>query len=65
MPTWYMMRFGAITYENEDDLAAIAKLLATGELKTHVSQTFPLEEMAKAHSLVQTKNAVGKIIVTV
>jgi len=52
-------------HENEDDLAAIAKLLATGELKTHVSQTFPLEEMAKAHSLVQTKNAVGKIIVTV
>ncbi|MDN5287891.1 MAG: NADP-dependent oxidoreductase [Mucilaginibacter sp.] len=52
-------------HKSEDDLAAIAELLATGDLKTHVSQTFPLEEMAKAHSFIQTKKAVGKIIVTV
>jgi NADPH:quinone reductase-like Zn-dependent oxidoreductase len=57
--------YRVLVHESEEDLAAIAKLLASGDLKTHVSQTFPLEEMAKAHSLIQTKNAVGKIIVTV
>jgi NADPH:quinone reductase-like Zn-dependent oxidoreductase len=56
--------YRVFVHKSEEDLAAIAKLLATGEVKTHVSQTFPLEEMAKAHSLIETKNAVGKIIVT-
>jgi NADPH:quinone reductase-like Zn-dependent oxidoreductase len=57
--------YRVFVHKSEEDLAAIAALLATGDLKTHVSQTFPLEEMAKAHALIQTKNAVGKIIVTV
>jgi NADPH:quinone reductase-like Zn-dependent oxidoreductase len=57
--------YRVLVHKSEEDLAAIAALLATGDLKTHVSQTFPLEEMAKAHSLIQTKNAVGKIIVMV
>jgi NADPH:quinone reductase-like Zn-dependent oxidoreductase len=57
--------YRVLVHKSEEDLAAIAELLATGVLKTHVSQTFPLEEMAKAHALIQTKNAVGKIIVTV
>ena len=56
--------YRVLVHKSEEDLAAIAELLATGEVKTHVSQTFPLEEMAKAHSLIETKNAVGKIIVT-
>jgi NADPH:quinone reductase-like Zn-dependent oxidoreductase len=57
--------YRVLVHKSEEDLAAIAELLATGDLKTHVSKTFPLEEMAKAHSLIETKNAVGKIIVTV
>jgi len=57
--------YRVFVHKSEEDLAAIAKLLAIGEVKTHVSQIFPLEEMAKAHSLIETKNAVGKIIVTV
>jgi len=57
--------YRVFVHKSEEDLAAIAKLLATGEVETHVSQTFSLEEMAKAHALIQTKNAVGKIIVTV
>jgi NADPH:quinone reductase-like Zn-dependent oxidoreductase len=57
--------YRVFVHKSEKDLAAIVALLATGDIKTHVSQTFPLEEMAKAHSLIQTKNAVGKIIVTV
>ncbi|MDB5151596.1 MAG: NADP-dependent oxidoreductase [Mucilaginibacter sp.] len=57
--------YRVLVHKSEEDLAAIAELLASGDLKTHVSQTFPLEEMAKAHALIETKNAVGKIIVTV
>ena len=50
------------------DLAAlqsIADLLEAGVIKTHVSKVFPLEQMSAAHRLIQTKKAVGKIIVTV
>jgi len=57
--------YRVLAHQSEKDLAAIAALLASGELKTYIPQTFPLEEMARAHSLIQTKNAVGKIIVTV
>ena len=48
----------------EKDLEYIARLLSSGEVKTHISHTFPLEDMHKAHAIIQTKNAVGKIIVT-
>ncbi|TCC93627.1 NADP-dependent oxidoreductase [Pedobacter frigiditerrae] len=50
---------------NRDDLQTIADLLERGAIKTYVSATFPLEQTTKAHGLIQTKNAVGKIIVTV
>ena len=44
------------------DIENIAELLSAGEIKTHISHLFPLAEMAKAHEIIQTKNAVGKII---
>ena len=47
------------------DLTRIADLLATGAVKTHIAQTFPLAEMPQAHRLIETKNTVGKVIVTV
>jgi NADPH:quinone reductase-like Zn-dependent oxidoreductase len=46
-----------------NDMKNIAELLAAGHIKTHVSHVFPLSSMAKAHEIIQTKNAVGKIIV--
>ena len=50
---------------DQDDLQSIAGLMAAGKLKTHVSRVFTLEQMPQAHALIQTKNAVGKIIVNV
>ncbi|WP_426278775.1 NADP-dependent oxidoreductase [Chryseobacterium sp. S-02] len=44
------------------DIESIAELLSEGKIKTHISHLFPLAEMAKAHEIIQTKNAVGKII---
>lgn len=45
------------------DMQIIADLLAAEIVKTHVSHIFPMEKMAKAHAVVQTKNTVGKVIV--
>ena len=50
---------------DQDDLQSIAGLMAAGKLKTHVSRVFTLEQMPQAHALIQTKNAVGKIIINV
>jgi NADPH:quinone reductase-like Zn-dependent oxidoreductase len=47
------------------DMDYLAGLLSSGQVKTHISHTFPLEEMHRAHAIVQTKNTVGKVIVTV
>jgi NADPH:quinone reductase-like Zn-dependent oxidoreductase len=44
------------------DIENISQLLSAGEIKTHISHLFPLADMAKAHEIIQTKNAVGKII---
>ena len=52
-------------HANEEDLNAIAALLATGKIKTHVSKVFQFREMAKAHEHIQSKNAIGKIVVLV
>jgi len=47
------------------DLQAIADLLAGGQLKTHVSRTFPLDQMAEAHKLLESGRAIGKIIIAI
>ncbi|WP_171037881.1 NADP-dependent oxidoreductase [Dyadobacter luticola] len=47
----------------EQNMEYVAGLLSSGEVKTHISHVFPLEEMYKAHALIQSKNTVGKIIV--
>jgi NADPH:quinone reductase-like Zn-dependent oxidoreductase len=44
------------------DIETIAQLLSEGKIKTHISHLFPLADMTKAHQIIQTKNAVGKII---
>lgn len=44
------------------DMENIARLLADGKIKTHISELLPLSDMAKAHEIIQTKNAVGKIV---
>ncbi len=52
-------------HANEEDLKAIADLLSAGKIKTHVSKVFQFQEMAKAHQHIESKNAIGKIVVLV
>ncbi len=49
---------------NGEDMKAIAELLEKGKIKAHVSQTFPFEEMGKAHEQVESGRTVGKVVVT-
>jgi NADPH2:quinone reductase len=36
--------------------------IASGELKVHVDKTFPLAEAGKAHSHLESRSAIGKIL---
>ncbi|MFT4032982.1 MAG: NAD(P)H-quinone oxidoreductase [Siphonobacter sp.] len=40
-------------------------LIASGQLKTHIYQTFPLEKATEAHQLMEKGEHIGKIILTV
>ena len=47
------------------DMQEIAKLLEQGKLRSHVSRTFPFEEMKAAHEVIASGRAQGKIIITI
>lgn len=46
-------------------LEELSALVESGRLKPHVSQTFPLEQVADAHRAQETGHAVGKIVLAV
>ena len=46
-------------------LEALAELVARRELRVRVSQTFPLEDAARAHELGETGRTQGKLVLTV
>jgi NADPH:quinone reductase-like Zn-dependent oxidoreductase len=48
-----------------DELAEIAKLVASGKVKPHVQRTFPLKSAAEALAAVEQGHSVGKVILTV
>lgn len=47
------------------DIRQIAHWLESGKLKAEVSQTFPLEKMADAHTALETARTRGKIVIHV
>lgn len=47
-----------------EDMKRIASLLESGAVKSHVSKTFPFEQMREAHLEQETGRTVGKIVVT-
>ncbi len=52
---------------NGSDMQDIARLLASGEVKSHVSKTFPFKrmaDMADAHQQIESGRTVGKIVIT-
>jgi NADPH2:quinone reductase len=46
-------------------LRRCGKLIDSGELKIHVSQTFPLAAAAQAHQLLEAGHVTGKLALTI
>ena len=46
------------------DLTFLAGLLSNGTIKVHISATYPFAEMGKAHTQIETRRTVGKVVVT-
>jgi hypothetical protein len=45
-------------------MQAIADLMASGQIRSHVSNTFAVEEMALAHLEMEKDNTQGKIVIS-
>lgn len=45
------------------DMNQIARMLETGDLRPHVSQTFAFHEMRKAHTQLESGRTVGKVVI--
>lgn len=50
---------------NGEDMQSLAELLRTGAIKAHVSAVYPFAQMAEAHTAIESKRTVGKIVVEV
>jgi NADPH:quinone reductase-like Zn-dependent oxidoreductase len=48
---------------SQQGMQALATLLSTGALKAHVSAVYPFSEMAHAHTAIESRRTVGKIVV--
>lgn len=57
--------FNTLVDSNGGDMKEIADLLATGKVKSHVSQTFAFNEMGSAHQQIESGKTKGKVVVTI
>lgn len=55
---------GVLIRDNGDHMRRLATLFSDGALLTHVSHVLPLREAAKAHRLVESGEAGGKVVLT-
>lgn len=54
-----------LVYPSREQLELLSKLVESGQLRPHISQTFPLERVADAHRALETGRTVGKIVLEV
>lgn len=50
---------------DDDDLEKLAELVNEGKLKPHVAKTFPLEQIAAAHRMLEDESFKGKIAISI
>ncbi|WP_410648116.1 NADP-dependent oxidoreductase [Amycolatopsis sp. cmx-4-54] len=55
---------GMLAEPDEIGLLALTNLIEKGELRVHVDQTFPLEDVAKAHETGEGGRVTGKLVLT-
>ncbi|MBB5853298.1 NADP-dependent oxidoreductase [Amycolatopsis umgeniensis] len=56
---------GMLAEPDQLGLLALTELIEKGELRVHVEQTFPLEDVAKAHEVGEGGRVTGKLVLTV
>ncbi|WPV69850.1 NADP-dependent oxidoreductase [Chitinophaga sp. LS1] len=59
-----MVKWMMVTPSGER-MEQLADLLAVGDLKVKVDQTFPLEDVGKAHEAVETGHVTGKVVLVI
>ena len=60
-PRWHTI----LVRPDGEHLGRIAELLASGQLRVHIAAVMPLEEVARAHQLVEAGHAGGKVVLKV
>lgn len=50
---------------NAEDLVYLTKQIEAGKIKTVIDRTYPLLEIADAHTYSETQHAAGKIAISV
>ena len=53
-----------VVKSNGDDMNAIASLLHSGKIRSHVSEKFKFSDLPKAHQQIETRKTKGKIVVS-
>ncbi|WP_328612745.1 NADP-dependent oxidoreductase [Amycolatopsis sp. NBC_00355] len=56
---------GILVEPDRGGLTGLVELIEAGQLKVRVEQTFPLEDLAKAHELGESGRVSGKLVLTV
>jgi NADPH:quinone reductase-like Zn-dependent oxidoreductase len=54
-----------VSGNNPEQLARIAELVASGDVRVELSEVLPLSEVGHAHELSESGHARGKIVLTV
>jgi NADPH:quinone reductase-like Zn-dependent oxidoreductase len=59
------IRWGALSVEPDyASLEAMAVLAEAGRLRPHVQHVLPLEQIGRAHELVETNRTQGKVVIS-
>ncbi|MGW6358558.1 NADP-dependent oxidoreductase [Streptomyces sp. NPDC055092] len=54
-----------VVEHDQAGMTGIAALAASGQLRAHITGTYPLAQAAKAHTVAETGRATGKLVLTV
>lgn len=59
------VRFSAVfVHPSGEQLAEMARLFVSGQLKVHLDAVFPLKDVAQAHTLSERGHVRGKLVLT-